>query len=110
VGACKRGFGMPSSHMVITGIFAAMITMNKDIYLAAAISILEALARYKLHYHTISQIFAGYVLGLVYCIVVVRYLLNKLRLLKKLHLKYKGLLRRIPFLIDDIVVPNAHKS
>lgn len=66
---------MPSSHMVVTAIFATLITIRnpKDVYIAAAISILEGLARYQLRYHTVLQILAGEALGIIYCLAAVKY-------------------------------------
>lgn len=66
---------MPSSHMVVTGCLAVMIMRNDPMgwYMAVAISLLEGLARYKLHYHTPIQIIVGYIFGVVYCIVAIRY-------------------------------------
>lgn len=67
---------MPSSHMVVTGIISTLMIMSnkRDIYLALGFSALEALARHKLRYHYVSQIVAGYLLGIVYTIVAVQYI------------------------------------
>jgi membrane-associated phospholipid phosphatase len=66
---------MPSSHMVVTGIFATLMTISnrKDIFLALGLSALEAIARYKLRYHYPSQILAGYVFGIIYTLIAIKY-------------------------------------
>lgn len=42
IGACKKSFGMPSSHMVVTAILATLMALrnSKDIYIGIAISLL----------------------------------------------------------------------
>jgi hypothetical protein len=66
---------MPSSHMVVTANIAVLLAIHNrnDIYIGAAFSILEALARYQLQYHTAPQILAGWIFGAIYATVAVKY-------------------------------------
>lgn len=49
------------------------ISNRKDIFLALGLSALEAIARYKLRYHYPSQILAGYVFGIIYTLIAIKY-------------------------------------
>lgn len=71
-GACKIGYGFPSSHMVVMSCYVFELFQNCNRgqrYFFIFLIVSQAMARVNLKYHTWSQVVGGLVFGLVYTII-----------------------------------------